>query len=79
MVLQLTIKSHISFSFIFYLFMSEWKHLIKVFQHLYIYTKFCFLFQASLTQGDLNSLTLSHWREWLKPVPSQMIFVKVPN
>ena len=60
MVLWLTILSYVSFSFIFLLNMSEWKHLIKVLQHLYIYTEFCLLCQVSLMLGGLNSLTLSH-------------------
>ena len=39
--------------------LSEWKHLIKILQHLYIYTEFCFLCQVSLMLGGLNALTLN--------------------
>ena len=38
-----------------------------------IYTEFCLLSQALLMLCGLNSLTLSHWRGWLKPVPSQKV------
>ena len=47
--------------FLEFIKMSKLKHLIKILQHLYMYTEFCSLYQALLTLGDFNSSTLSHW------------------
>ena len=48
-------------------------------QCLYIYTGFRFLCQALLTLGSFNSLILSHWGGWPKPVPSKRVFTRVPS
>ena len=45
----------------------------KILQHLYIYTEFYFLCQALLMLGSLNSLT--HTRDWLKPLLLQQFLL----
>ena len=58
--------------------MWEQKDLVKVLQHLYIYTEFCLLCQVSLTLGIPNSLTLSHWGV-AKASPTPEIFTRIPS
>ena len=65
------------FSFsLYFIKMSEWKHLIKILQHLHIYTEFCLLCQVLLILGGLNSLTCLHWGlAEARPFPG--VFAKV--
>ena len=72
MVLWLTILSYILFLFYIFIKYGLTETLNKSSQHLYIYTGFHFLCQASLSLCGFKQLNTP------KPVPSQRVFTSVP-